>query len=85
MTLQRHQNRKFRKIKADNLRSIPTAVEDESGTFDYNQPHLPKLKIGNGAAPKKEAKDNRQWRFFGDRRPNFDLSSMFGYDLTFLH
>ena len=84
MTLQRHQNRKFRQIKAGALRSIPIA-EDESGTFDNNQPHLPKSKIGNGAAPKKEANDNRQWRFFGDRWPNFDFSSMFGYDLTFLH
>jgi hypothetical protein len=83
MTLQRHQNRRFRKINDGDLRPIPTVVEDEIGTFDYNQPHLPQSKIGNGAAPKKEVNDNRQWRFFGDRWPNFDLSSMFGYDLTF--
>jgi hypothetical protein len=66
MMLQWHKNGKFQQIKDGGLRSIPI-VEDESGTCSYNQPHLPKAKIGIGAAPKKEAIDNRQWHFFGDQ------------------
>jgi hypothetical protein len=34
---------------------------------------------------KKRQKNDQQWHFWGDFLPNFDLSSMFGYALTFLH
>jgi hypothetical protein len=59
MMLQWHQKSKFRQIKAGNLRLIPI-MEDEGGTCDYNQPHLPKSKIENGGAWETEANNNQQ-------------------------